>query len=239
MGMESIRAIIAIAVIVIGGGVILYRKPSTRNPIAYLLLATGVILSLFFGFTKTQPYATAAVQIWLMFGLVVVTSLYALSAHKQADASVKMAEEMEKQRYDTIRPVIDIQHAEDGARRLGELAASKNEIVSGGLPCILHNIGLGPAIDVYSFTQLNSDKYHRYDFGILGIGGKSDPKTLSVDSEGNRNRLIAYYKDTYGRKIESSREVQDREEGAGVTGGTKWELGPLQIRVINKGEEND
>ena len=44
------------------------------------------------------------IQILLMFGLVAVTSFYAWSASRQADASVKMAEEMREQRRPIVVP---------------------------------------------------------------------------------------------------------------------------------------
>ena len=208
------------------------REGFTRKRTATFVLALGLLFITYLAYNAQEIHPADGVQIMLVTGLVAVTGVYALFTARQANASVRMAEEMREQRYDAVRPVIDIQHSGDRDRRLGELAATKEEIVSGGLTCILHNIGLGPAIDVCSFTQLNSGERHPYDFGVLGIGGKSDPKILSVDVESDRNRLLAYYKDTYGRKIESSREVRETE-------GTKWELGPLQIRVIDKEDQND
>ena len=167
------------------------------------------------------------------------TKEQAEATRDQADASVKMAEEMKDTRYDAVRPIIDIQHAKDGERQLGEISVNTETIVSAGLTCVLHNIGIGPAINVYSFSQLFSGERYRYDFGSLGIGGKSELKALSIDVESNRNCLLAYYKDVYGRKFESSRRVQDREETARAAGGTKWELGPLQIRLVEERTNHD
>ncbi len=57
-----------------------------------------------------------AIQITITFVLVLVTVIYVLrtseiakATREQAEASVKMAEEMREQRYDEVRPVIDIQ----------------------------------------------------------------------------------------------------------------------------------
>ena len=46
------------------------------------------------------------IQILLMFGLVAVTTFYAWSASRQADASVKMVEEMREQRYSECLPLL-------------------------------------------------------------------------------------------------------------------------------------
>ena len=75
------------------------------------------------------------IQAISMVVLVAVTIFYAWQTKKTVS-------EMREQRYDTVRPVIDIQHAEDGNRKLGELAATQEEIVSRGLTCILHNNAL-------------------------------------------------------------------------------------------------
>ncbi len=53
---------------------------------------TFATLLIFYLTLKTNTIAPADfVQIMLMFGLVIVTTLYAISTAKQADASVKMA----------------------------------------------------------------------------------------------------------------------------------------------------
>jgi len=50
-------------------------------------------------------------------------------AKRQADASVKMAEEIEKQRYDTVRPVIDIELSQE-PKDLMELGYSEERAFS-------------------------------------------------------------------------------------------------------------
>lgn len=183
------------------------------------------------------------IQVILMVVLVGVTAIYAWRTHviskgteKQADASVKMAEEMMEQRYDAVRPIIDIQweHSTD-TRALGEAASLEPEqlsyYVSEGLKSILHNIGLGPAIDVYSFVQFLPSKQRRCDFGTLVIGGETVPRHLSLNQEGDRMFLRAYYKDVYGRWFKSSRDVIIIQERSRA-------LGPLQIRPIPEEELN-
>jgi len=176
------------------------------------------------------------IQLILMGLLVAITGIYAWrtfsisnATKKQADASMKMAEETKKQRYDTVRPVIDIQRR--GGDKIREGLAAKAEEYSYGLSCILHNIGLGPATDIYSFVQNPfSDERQRFEFGTLAAGGKAEEMRLSLDQEDNQKALVAYYKDVYGRTFESSREVRaDREHQS-------WELGPLRIRLIEEDE---
>jgi hypothetical protein len=182
------------------------------------------------------------IQIILMGLLVVITGIYAWRTHviskvtrEQADASVKMAKEMKQQRYDTVRPVIDIQRAPWDEDKLPEAFAGKSGDTSRGLACALHNIGLGPAIDMHSFVQNPfvqnpSDPRQRFECGTLATGEKTHKMNLSMKQEDGRMALLAYYKDVYERAFESSREVSvDKEKG--------WQLGPLKIRPVLENEE--
>ena len=172
------------------------------------------------------------IQIILMGLLVVITGIYAWrtfaiskATEKQADASVKIAEEMREQRYDTVRPVIDIQREPWDEDKLPEAFTGKSGDTSRGLACVLRNIGLGPAIDMHSFVQNPSDRRQRFEFGTLATGEKTHKMNLSVKQEDGRMALLAYYKDVYERAFESSREVSvDKEKG--------WQLGPLKIRPV-------
>ena len=174
------------------------------------------------------------IQILLMFGLVAVTIFYAWSASRQADASVEMAEEMREQRYDSVRPVIDIERHAEAEERLGEGFAAKEEDLSHGLWCILRNIGVGPATDVYSFliNPLYKER-QQWDFGTLAIGAATPKVKLSIEQRGDRRVLVVYYKDVHERCFESRREVSvDKERHA-------WNTGPLktEVRKIANGEQ--
>ena len=165
-------------------------------------------------------------QILLLFGLVGVTGFYALSATKQARDTAKMADEMKEQRYDAVRPVIDINRDPADEDKMLEAIAAREGDPSKGLACVLHNIGLGPAIDLYSFIQNPvSGKSERYDFGTLAKGEKTSRMRLSMINEMNKDHpsdllLITLYRDIYDRKFFSSRNVSiDKEKG--------WELAPL------------
>ena len=185
--------------------------------------------------------ATDWIQAISMVVLVGVTIFYAYQAKKasdsakaSADASVKTVEEMRQQRYDAVRPVIDIYRDPTDEDKLPEAFAATKGDASRGLACVLCNIGLGPAIDMYSFVQNPfiqnpSDGRQRFEFGTLATGEKTHKMNLSVKQEDGRMALLAYYKDVYERAFESSREVSaDKEKG--------WQLGPLKIRPLPKKE---
>ena len=174
------------------------------------------------------------IQAISMLVLVVITGIYAWGTYviskatkNQAEASVKMAEEMREQRLDSVRPVIDIQWQQKHNSQTGKAAPNVSELKSSGLPCVLKNIGLGPAIDVYYFLQHHSGDHLRHDVGILVVGGGVPQTPLVVDESGDHGIVKVYYRDAYGRRFESRREVRDEEEKG-------WELGPLQIRLIEK-----
>ena len=172
-------------------------------------------------------------QLLLVLGLVAVTGLLGLYAAGQARASMKMAEEMSDTRYDTVRPVIDIQREPRDEDKLPEAVAGKSGDTSRGLVCVLRNIGLGPAIDMHSFVQNPfvqnpSDRRQRFEFGTLAAGEKSVlTMSLSLEQEDSRIALVVYCKDVYGRTFESSREVRPDEEKS-------WQVSPLQIRLIEE-----
>ncbi|MGD9116624.1 MAG: hypothetical protein PVJ61_05545 [Dehalococcoidia bacterium] len=156
--------------------------------------------------------------------LVIITGIYAWRTFAISNAAKKQAEEMRAQRYDTVRPVIDIKRdtaKTDINRRTLETHAALSKETSHGLSCTLHNIGLGPAIDLYSFIQTPSGR-QRYDFGTLEKGGKTERMVLSMKQKGIPSGLllIAYYRDIYGRGCVSSRNVFiDKKKG--------WVLGHL------------
>jgi len=199
-----------------------------------IILAITIIATIIAVARKSQT-----LEYVLLAGLIAVTTWYAYATIKiaratkqQADASVKMAEEMREQRYDTVRPVIDIQKEETPAARVSEGLAVLCEDISRGMPCILSNIGLGPAIDVCSFVQpLQGDRWCK-NFGTLAIGDKTEPMNLSLNQEGERTTLITYYRDVYDRGFKSSREVRVvKEKGL--------ELGPLKIVADEGDKRND
>jgi Ca2+/Na+ antiporter len=216
-----------IAIIIVFGiyliGLLKYLKKSSPNKWNVILVfttATLLILYLILNYNKIEPKDWA--QIFLTFGLVLVTALYAIYTGKQAEASIKMAEEMSKARYDAVRPVLDIERQEpsemSSKTRVKEVLTDESNIEDIGLSNIICNIGLGPAIDVFSFVQSPTEKTIRHGFGILGVGEKTEPINLSINQQGTKH-IVVFYSDIYGRRFESKREVINREN--------KWILGPL------------
>ena len=136
--------------------------------------------------------------------LVGVTVFYAWQSKKTVN-------EMKKQRYDTVRPVIDIYRDPTGEDKMSEAIAAIDGNPTRGLSCVLHNIGLGPAIDLYTYIQ-TSNGSQRYDYGTLAVGEKTPRMNLSMINEANEDHprdllLIAEYKDVYDREFFSSRNV--------------------------------
>jgi hypothetical protein len=156
-----------------------------------------------------------------MVALFIVTSIY--SWHTR-----KMAEEMREQRYDTVRPVLDIQRQQpvemNGIVRAKEILTEESNLESVGLSSTICNIGLGPAIDTYSFSQSPNEKSVRHNFGVLAVGEKTTPINLSVKQDQGNRFLEVYYEDVYGRSFESRRGVINQEN--------KWVLGPLIIMKL-------
>jgi len=202
------------------------KEGFTNKRVSFLLASLGVLFIAYLSFNIRQIEPADGLQIMLMLGLVTVTGIYAFSAVRQAEAGVKMAEEMKEQRYDMIRPVIDIKRdtarADINRRGIEAYAASSGE-TSHGLSGILCNIGPGPAIDVRSFIQHPERERLPWQFGTIESGGKTERMILSISHEDNRMALVAYYEDIYGRTFESSREVSAGKKGEG------WEIGPLKI----------
>jgi len=162
-----------------------------------------------------------------MIGLVLITALYASSAEKQADASVKMADGM-------ARPVIDFKRDTakiDINRQTLEVNAALTKDVSHGLSCILCNVGVGSAIDVRSFIQHPERGRLPFEFGTIESRGKTERWILSISHESNRIALVACYEDIYGRTLKSSREVLVQNRSI--------ELGPLHIIVNGERTKND
>jgi len=211
------------------------REGFSGRWVAILILSVGVLFILYLVYNLRQIEPVDWVQIMLMLALVAVTLLSAMSAIRQANASVKMAEEMKEQRYAALKPIIDIQKqigsGLDSARE--EMAALKGELPE-ALPCKLINIGPGPAIDVYSFIEYPIGKRSRWDFGTIAAGCESPSQAqLFLEPQGDRSFLVAYYKDVYNQRFKSSREVKINKEDR------RLDMAPLAICKLPKEEHNN
>ena len=147
------------------------------------------------------------------------TSDIAKATREQAEASVKMAEEMRDQSYTMIKPLVNIEFVEDAA----ELQASDEELEKGGITCYLKNVGIGPAIDTYSYIQGNTDKYK---FNILESGVKTGNKKFALNKITGKLRLEVYYNDLHGRRYKSWREFRHVTEPLGI------DISPLSSEII-------
>jgi len=116
---------------------------SKRSGVFLVALGAILIAYLFYNLRWIEPADWA--QLLLVVGLVTATSIYALSAVGQADASVKMAEEMKEQRLSEAQPYILL--------RLARGLVQRDETEPGKQPptefqVIIRNVGKGPAINL-------------------------------------------------------------------------------------------
>jgi len=200
------------------------KKGYSGKRIARLILPLGLIFIAYLSYHVFEIQPADWAQIMLMLGLVSVTGIYAY-------ASVRMAEEMRETRYDTVRPVIDFKLMESypvtiqGGLTIKEQEEADLAIFPG---CKLHNIGIGPATDVYSFTLTVGGERRQLYLGSLVKGATTKEAILSTEQRGDCWFLVAYYRDAYGRSFESSREVHlDVETGEPL-------LGKLNIIVVKE-----
>ncbi len=156
------------------------------------------------------------IQILVTCALAFITLAYVMrtaeiaeATAQQAEASVKMAKEMENQRYSTVRPVIDIE-----VKPLSNMELTKQAYTKAGelqlpktLLCKLRNIGLGPAIDTYSFILLDNDNPVRQKHGVLKVQDELPKVSLCLEQRDEDWFLVVYYRDIYGRSFESTREI--------------------------------
>ena len=200
------------------------------------------------------------INILVLLGLVLITAEYARqttimaeATKEQAKASVEMAEEMKQQRYDALRPIIDIVVLPVSAQeRIKQGFDAKEGKSPSGLPCMLRNIGVGPATNVFSFIEHPEKGCLRWDFGTIPVatGEEVNKHTreireeeveytreaqLSIQQRGEHKTLVAYYKDVYENSFESSRKVRVIKEKV------RLEIGPLKVRKLPKEEitQND
>ena len=185
------------------------------------------------------------IQIILMGLLVAITGIYvwrtfAISnaTKQQADASVKMAEEMRQQRYDTVRPVIDIVITESsmtGLELISQGLAAEGGKLPEDLPCKLRNVGVGTAIELHFLIKDIEGNPRRWDFGTIPVAigeeemGYTHEMRLLLEQRDNHRALVAYYKDVYGNPFESIREFS-----AGAV-----HPDPLKVRRLPKKEHTE
>jgi hypothetical protein len=225
----------------------------SKNEIKSLFIS-GIIFATALAFIlRYELIDTAqAIQIIISFVLVLITAIYvkrtaeiAKAAKEQTEASIKMAEEMREQRYDAVRPVIDIvimKQSMKGEELIKQGLDAKEGKLPKDLPCKLRNVGVGPAIELYSFIEGIEDAEgnpRRWDFGTLPVAigkeemGYTHEMRLLLMQRGSHRALVAYYKDVYGNPFESIREVSVNKDKDAVN------IDPLKVRPLSKKEHTE
>ena len=173
------------------------------------------------------------IQAILMVMLIGVTIFYAWQTKKTVS-------EMREQRYAALRPLIDIvEHPLTGKEMMKQGFDAKEGKFPKDLPCRLRNIGVGPAIELYSFIEGAGGKPRRWDFGALPVAvgeeemGYTRETQLLLEQRGDHRALVAYYKDVYGNPFESSREVSVDKDKEAVN------IDALEIRPLPRKEHTE
>lgn len=164
---------------------------------------------------------SGAVQGMATVVLVLVTAFYAVRTHhisktarQQAEASVKMAEEMRRTREDSFRPVLDIQRIEQeelGAGREAMTEAIAERFGDDHVWCKLKNIGNGPALNINAHVAQGGSVAEGV-LGTLGVGDETERKPFAVIKPED-SFVEVRYQSVYGRLFSSRRPVTFDEEG--------------------------
>lgn len=191
-----------------------------------IALVAALCIGLLYGFNKITT--SEALEIAVLTTLVIVTMWYAKSTRK-------MAKEAENQRYDTFRPVIDIEDVRPGpiTTHVNKRQITDEEKISHNFfECVFRNYGAGAAIDVYSPYQHSKQRIGN----IQAKGSKeivtnrNDVGFIRARKIGNQWFLVAYYRDVYGRCFESKRSVNLE--------GEIFKIGSLKHRKLDKQKDS-
>jgi len=171
------------------------KEGFTRRRIAVFVLALGLLFIVYLAYNRREIQPADWAQIMLVLSLVAVTGLYALSAARQADASVKMAKEMREQRIMASRPVI-IQKTvyeesgfTDSEMQFLDIEESTASYFS---HFEIYNAGSGPAVEVeISLTDKKGSPSHSIRQTFLRAG--EPPIQFSPYNIANLDESIAYY----------------------------------------------
>jgi len=226
------------------------KKRRFVSQLYIILLILGLMFLIFLTYHASEIEGADWGQVILMIGLVSVTAVYASSTEKQAEASVKMAEEMREQRYVESLPILIPEVT--GRSFLGNDAKIEpNEVDYGtlqtgvGLEVIWRNLGKGVAINSrFSFWSVPLDSspdkvlyFPAYESSFLEIGGHkkiiiSDTwKYQTIDlSKALKPQFIAEYNDIYERIITTVQEFHIESEN----GRKRAFLGELYFTINGK-----
>lgn len=179
------------------------REGFTRRRIAIFVSGLGILFITYLAYNlgKIQPSDWA--QIMLMLGLVAVTGVYALSAARQADASVEMAREMREQRLAMYKPYIMVKI--EGSSRGNYFALTM--IVS------LKNEGHGSAMNAEVFVNHPVFRFNRVRLPYQIAVGESPTRELRLENDENIPGIqqpaivVANYEDVLGNPWHSTLEL--------------------------------
>jgi hypothetical protein len=196
-------------------------KWDTIVAIITVIVIAGAILYIWLGSTfrserQIQAELTMAVG---TLALAVGTAVYARYTRS-------LAEEMRAQRYDTVRPVIDIQIVDvqkQVENQTSETLSARGADTHYKLSFALQNIGLGPAIGVCSTTPTPAGFQWRWDWDTLAAGARTRVLNLSLEQKEGLLTLAVFYTDVYGRGFDSGRQINIEKQKK------DWKIGPLLI----------
>ena len=176
-----------------------YKKRNDFKVLTWSVIGFALIIIITASLEVISP--DQALGLFFSAVLVTVTIWYAAntkrmakSANEQAEASVKMAEETRKQRYASVRPVIDIKIKE----------------LRGKYLFLLDNIGIGPATDVRSgFADIDRKGIQFLSIGALKAGAAFPEEfELPIKNKGDKTSVFVIYKDIYDQSFESTRNLE-------------------------------
>lgn len=144
----------------------LYFLPFGGAFIAYLAYLTSQV-------GEIEPADRA--QILLMSALVAVTFVYAFSAMRQANASVRMAEEMREQRLSEARPYLLIRLADE----LLQWDDTEQDRRPHKFEVTIRNVGKGPAINLWVALWHSKNTYFAGDSKSYLVAGEEWQTTIS------------------------------------------------------------
>lgn len=181
------------------------RKPTIIGRTAIILLVMGLLFLTLLVFQGQELGAADWAQTLLMIGLVLVTALYASSASKQADASVKMAEEMREQTIMSSRPWIIQKAIHEDEKQIRPIEDSFNPNYFSHFE--IYNQGGGPAIELEISLRDKLDREgtglqsHRETFLMAGKTLEFYPADLVSLDESKTYYLACEYQGVLSRSL--------------------------------------
>jgi len=176
------------------------REGFTIRWTAFLMLALGLLFVVYLAYTAREIHPADGAQIMLVTGLVAVTGVHALSASRQADASVKMAEEMRHARFPAIK--------------IGWIGPDSTEEK---VIAVFKNTGLGPALNLKCYLAHDTFNFQYKDVGytVMEVGEEhtiSFPRGNFDFKERAGLGINCDYRSVYGESFRSILRFEAGEE---------------------------